>query len=718
MPPVIAGAVVAGAAAAATALPWLAGAAFLQAFGTSLVLGGLSYALTPKPKKPSFAQQVTSNTFALRQSDITRKIVYGHTRISAGYAHMESTGANGKLHAILMLCDGELESIDEIWVNDYVIPSDWIDSDGNVTQGRYAGKLVIRKHLGSVNQSADLLAVTNMQEWTPDHRLQGIAYIYLILTKDQDVYPTGVPNFSAVVRGGRLYDPRVDDMVWSTSIPLFFRDYITRMDYGFGASTEDINDTNISTEANIADEIVTVAADDIDMVSVDTSTDIMTLTGDRLKFLYGDRVEVVTSGTPPSGLSTGTSYYVIPYQIKDTPRIQFAASFDDAMAGDFIDISSSGSGTITIRKTGEPRYHGSGIIETESDLGENIDNLLNSMAGRAFNTGGAWTLQVGAWRSPNIELGVSDVRAPISFKSNISMSERFNIVKGLFISPLSDYQPTDFPMIQYQTFITQDLAEYPRDISLPFTNRPTTAQRIGKIELFRARQEIAFTTSFSMKALQLQCGDTVEITLDRYGWSQKEFEVTQLGIDIRGEAMMVRLGLRETAQAIYDWSQGEAIVFDPAPNTSLPNPFDVQVPTGVGYNSRSVETAQGDEVFILALQWDEHPDAFVLNRGDFEIQYKLSSSANWLPSFFVDGSLTSTDVLTGSVNTSYDLRIRARNNLLVRSNWSTITGAIVGTSGGVVNSQDWGSVADAPTGSQDWGFVYDAPTGTQDWGYV
>src|SRR5690606_7931520 len=97
--------------------------------------------------------------------------------------------------------------------------------------------------------------------------------------------------------------------------------------------------------------------------------------------------------------------------------------------------------------------------------------------------------------------------------------------------------------------------------------------------------------------------------------------------------LFTRMTLRETAQAIYDWTSGEAIDFDPAPNTNLPNPFDVLVPTGVSYNSRATSTELEDTLFTLTLQWDQHPDAFVTQFGDFEIQFKLSSEALWRPSF-------------------------------------------------------------------------------------
>lgn len=721
MPQVLVGAAVAGLAAGSAFTAGVLTVGFsITAFAGSLILGGLSYALTPKPKRPSVSQS-PGNNVAVRQSDITRKFIAGHTRITSGYAHMESTGVNKELHLILMLCEGPLRAINEVWVNDYAIPNDWIDENGNVTEGRYAGKMVIRKHLGTANQLADSLAVSNMQEWTSAHRLQGIAYLYIILTKDQDVYPTGVPNFSAIVESKSFFDPRLDQDVWTTNSALHCYDYLSNSRYGFGVYQDDVDYVNISAQANICDEIVDTSPLTKSVVSVSDTDDLITIEGDILEYQFGDRVQFTTNGTLPDGISALTDYYVIPYQVKDTPRIRIATSLDNSMSKTFVDLTSAGSGSLSITKTGEPRYHGSGVIESETILSENMNNLVNAMAGRAINVGGYWTLLAGAWRTPDVTYDVGDMRGSgMSFRSALPMSESYNVVKGLFVSPISQYQATDYPAAKYQQFIDDDngvVSE--REINLPFTPRPTTAQRIAKIELFRGRQGIVFNSDFSTKAIQNQPGDNVFMDIERLGWLQKPFEITEYSFDVNDGSIITRMSMRETAQQIFDWSQGEAIDFDPAPNTNLPNPYLVQIPSGVSYNSRFIETRDGDAVYTMTLQWDLHPDQFVTQFGDFEVQYKLSSETEWRPSFFVDGILTKTDVVNSSVNVSYDLRIRARNNLGVRSGWVNILGAVVGSSGGVTTTQDWETFTDPVIYTQDWGTFSD-PVGSgnvDDWGY-
>jgi hypothetical protein len=58
------------------------------------------------------------------------------------------------------------------------------------------------------------------------------------------------------------------------------------------------------------------------------------------------------------------------------------------------------------------------------------------------------------------------------------------------------------------------------------------------------------------------------------------------------------------------------------------------------------------------------------------------------------------------------------NNLGVSSTWSSLTGVISGSSGGVGTSLDWGNAADAVTATLDYGNVADAVTASNDWGGI
>ncbi len=128
----------------------------------------------------------------------------------------------------------------------------------------------IRKHLGTDDQAADPVMIAECPEWTADHRLRGISYLYVRLQWSSDVFPTGIPTVNAVVRGKKVYDPRdvaqdADDRStwkWSENAILCTRDYIHSRDaagqpYGYGAANDEIDDDYTIAGANVSDEPVT-----------------------------------------------------------------------------------------------------------------------------------------------------------------------------------------------------------------------------------------------------------------------------------------------------------------------------------------------------------------------------------------------------------------------------------------------------------------------------
>jgi len=700
-------------------------ASFLTKTAIALVLGYAQSALAPKPKGSTagnFGAQAQGITQTVRQPVTPRKRVYGQTRIGGSLVFASMTNDNKYLHMVIALSEGKSKSIDELWVSDYAIPADALDANGLVTSGRYDGYIRLKKHLGEDNQLADAALVAEVPEWTNNHRLRGITYMYARLQYNVDKFPGGVPNLSAFMCGAEVYDPRIGDSKFTTNAVLLQRDYITDPVIGFNAADR-IDDTEAIAAANIADEYVTTANQDYVVASIATGTDVITLQGALLEVMIGDKVNILAPGTVPGGLSTSTDYYVIPWQFKDTPRIKLALSLDDALAGTAVNITSTGSGVVTVRKIAEPRYHGCGVINTENNLDDNLKEMLTATGGRAVFAGGKWTLVPAAYSSPTLELDYSDILEVITVRTALQRRDTFNSIKGVYRSPLNLDQPSDWPALVSNTFIADDGGEQIwREMDTPFTPRPQTARRIAKIELLKARQPITARIVVSVKrGIRAQCAKTLKLTLPRLGWNEKVFEVTGFGLVPRDDGgnptIAVQLDLRETDPSVFDWSTSEEQAVDPAPNTSLPNAYDVTAPTAVAFNSRPVTTAEADTIFIMALQWAPHPNQFVLEGGQFNIEYKLSSAVDWSPYPPLKGNSISADVFQGSVGDEYDIRIQAENNLGVKSSWVTLLNVSVGSGGGVTDTENWGNFTDALDGAPyDWADFATAHTSSEDWG--
>ncbi len=124
-------------------------------------------------------------------------------------------------------------------------------------------------------------------EWTSNHRLLATAYLYIVLQFDSDVFPNGVPEISAVVKGKKVYDPRTSTTAWSDNPALCLRDYITS---GKGGDNTTIYNYGIGEDiGNVDDDLVTIAANVCDYL------DYPTLSGDTRFSLNG----AFTTNTTP-----------------------------------------------------------------------------------------------------------------------------------------------------------------------------------------------------------------------------------------------------------------------------------------------------------------------------------------------------------------------------------------------------------------------------------
>ena len=228
---------------------------------TAAVMAG-AQALSAPPKMPSFTDfvgELQGRTQMIKQPTVPRRVIYGKARASGVLGYVESTNDDQNLHMIIMLAGHEVNSIGEIYVNDEAVT---LDGNGNVTApSKYSSKIRILKHLGSNDQSADSVLINESNgKWTDQHRLRGIAYIYVKLIFDRNAFPQGIPNVSALVEGKKVFDPRTSTTAFSANPALIARDYLKSTSYGFGATDDEVDDTSITTGANICDESITLDA--------------------------------------------------------------------------------------------------------------------------------------------------------------------------------------------------------------------------------------------------------------------------------------------------------------------------------------------------------------------------------------------------------------------------------------------------------------------------
>ena len=435
----------------------------------------------------------------------------------------------------------------------------------------------VKRHLGSPTQTADPDLVAEVPGWTWDHRLQGVCYIYIRLEYDADLFPNGLPNIKALVRGKRLYDPRYGATYWSDNWGLCVYDYL-RDSQGFGCADGDIDVGSVMTAINVSEETVS--------------------------------------------LGDGTTQY---------------------------------------------RYRCNGVVMSDKSPRDNLTEMATAGAGPIVISGGVFRIFAGAYETPTVTLTESDLRGAVKVSPRVSRKDLFNVVKGTFIDPANSWQPSDFPAVKNPTYATFDGEVIDRDIELPFTTNSIMAQRLAKIILERSRQGIVVNFPAKMTAFQLTAYSTVYLTLAKFGWTNKVFRVMSWKMSDDGGIDLV---LNEEAAAVYDWNAGNATTTDPAPDTNLPNPFDVENMGQLTLDSGEAQLVLSQSGVVtsrILVKWPEAGDASLFQTGLSELQYKPAGEGEWIALPTVPAGMGSAYISPVNDGSPYQVRGRFVSVLGVRS---------------------------------------------------
>ncbi len=230
-----------------------------SAFASSLVMSGLSAALAPDaPNSQPSSITSCARTVTPRQAISPWRVIYGRTRVGGVTTYKKVTSGHVYYYMVITLAGHVCEEIEAVYFNDEEITT---DVDGYAT-GKFAGHVRIVKSLGDeVGQPFPDLVTETGGEWSDAHRQTGHCKIAVVLYADNDLFPAGLPNITAIVKGKNdIYDPRDNSTGYSDNPALCIANYLTDSVRGVGAVWADaINETELIAAANVCDETVTLA---------------------------------------------------------------------------------------------------------------------------------------------------------------------------------------------------------------------------------------------------------------------------------------------------------------------------------------------------------------------------------------------------------------------------------------------------------------------------
>ena len=645
----------------------LATASFIGG-ATGLVAGGVANLAVQSligSNSPSSAQSALSSAQAQgilinSQSNVDPiPVIYGRRRVGGTRVFIEVSGSSNEyLHLVLVLSEGPVTAIDNVYLDDVLS-----------TDAKFTGLLTVTKHLGTPGEAADAALTADVPKWTSACKLSNCAYLYVKLKYDRNAF-SGLPTITADVRGRTLFDPRDGQTRYSNNPALVLRDYLSNTIYGRGIASSAIDDTSIAAAANACDVRIT-APSFSDIFTVSTTTEALTF-AQPIPIDTGDGVKVSSTATVPSPLVAGTTYYAI--KVTDT-SYQLATTLANAYAGVAIDLTSAGSGQHTLAQVNYAAYACDGTIDTNQTAYDNVRALLTACRGMLVFSGGKYRLV----------LDVATTASSFGFtESNITGSwvisqagkrAKYNRVTAGFYNPAKKWQP-DLAMVESTALrATDNGLILEAKIDLPFTANSYRAQNIGQLTLNQSRYGLVVKFSAFQEGLRCEVGDVVPITHSTPGWSAKLFRIMQIEIKDNDEVYVVA---REYSASVYT----QAVLLPAAviAQSNLPDPFSVPAVSGLTLASGTSELlrlADGSVISRIRVGWTAPTEVYA-QKGQVEVQTQATTDLGWSPVDIVAAELGVAWVSPVQDGASYNVRIRAINSIGVRGAWSQGTVQVVG----------------------------------------
>jgi len=180
-------------------------------------------------------------------------VVYGERLVGGTRVFIETSGTdNTYLYVALVLSEGEVNSIEEIRVDDKVVTFDGALTHGTVREVASSDSnfykdstshIQIQAFMGTDDQVASSV-LTPLSSWGSNHRLKGICYLALRFKWNQDVFG-GIPVVQAKVKGKKIVtlasNLSEQTASFSTNPAFCLLDYLRNERYGKGIATSSLD---------------------------------------------------------------------------------------------------------------------------------------------------------------------------------------------------------------------------------------------------------------------------------------------------------------------------------------------------------------------------------------------------------------------------------------------------------------------------------------------
>ena len=235
---------------------------FSGGFNPYVALGvfaiGWLFSRSMKPDVPDFGtndfEETERGILLNKQSNnACVPVVYGERLVGGTRVFIETSGTdNTYLYVALVLSEGEINSVEQIKVDDKVVTFDGALTHGTVREVASSDSnfykdstshIQIQAFMGTDDQVASSV-LTPLSSWGSNHRLRGICYLALRFKWNQDVFG-GIPQVQAKIKGKKIVtlasNLSEQTASFSTNPAFCLLDYLINERYGKGLATTSLD---------------------------------------------------------------------------------------------------------------------------------------------------------------------------------------------------------------------------------------------------------------------------------------------------------------------------------------------------------------------------------------------------------------------------------------------------------------------------------------------
>ena len=496
-----------------------------------------------------FEQQERGILLNKQSNNSNIPVIYGERLVGGTRVFIETSGTDNEfLYVALVLSEGEINSIEEIRVDDKVVTfsgaltdntqrtvassdSNFFKADPNVEGSSAESTITIEPHFGSDGQSASSL-LSGLSSWGSNHKLSGLCYLALKFKWNPDVFG-GIPVVQAKVKGKKVItlasNLSEQTASFSTNPAFCLLDYLRNERYGKGLATSSLD----------------------------------------LQSFYDASQVCVTQVTPFSG---GSNINIFDTNaVIDTSRkvIDNVRELVKGMRGYLPYVQ--GKYKLVIETTGS-----ASVSLTEDDIIGGY-NLASPSKNSKYNR------VICAFINPDRNYQVDEIQYPAVDDSGYATADKHATMKsadgGFLLEGRFDFKTITSP---YQ------------------------AEEMAEIILRRSRESLGLNITCGFRAYELHIGDIVNITLSSVGFTTKAFRVLSMTFN---EDYTISLQLVEHQDSFYTFATKGQVAS--TPTTTLPNPFSIQPPAGLTLSDEMIEYADGVVLTRMNILITPSTDKFV-----------------------------------------------------------------------------------------------------------